>query len=308
MRVERLPLSLGLIGCGRLAELGYAPAAAGLADVELIAVADPEPRRRERIARLVARRAAPPRVHGSAAELLAEGRVDAVVLASPPGEHVRQAELASRAGIPCLVEKPPALGHAGAERIAALDPPPWIGFNRRFQHGARLLGSIPAHGWLELELELRYRRAAWRAVAVDDDAVLDLGPHLVDLALMLSGSAAVRVRSAALAPRRAVIELEWERGRARIACATDRPHSERVVARDERGRVLARSVAGGPHAALAGRLPGRVHPLVASLREQVAAFAAALAGGDPGVLATAADGARVMRLIDEARMLGARAA
>lgn len=301
MRVERRPLRLGLVGCGRLAELGYVPAVAGLADVDLIAVADPEPRRRERIARLVAGGAPPPRAHRTAAELLAERRVEAVVLASPPGEHVRQAELASRAGIACLVEKPPALGHAGAERIAALDPPPWIGFNRRFQHGARVLGSIPADGGLELELELRYRRASWGAVAVDDDAVLDLGPHLVDLALMLCGSAAVRLRSAALTPRRAIIELEWERGRARLSCATDRPHSERVVARDERGRVLARSTAGGPLAALAGRLPGRVHPLVASLREQVAAFAVALGGGDPGLLATAAEGARVMRLIDEAR-------
>ena len=64
--------------------------------------------------------------------------------------------------------------------------------------------------------------------------------------------------------------------------------------------------AGGPVAALTSRLPGRAHPLVESLRDQLAAFARAVRGGSPGLLASAADGARVMRLIDEARTMGQR--
>jgi len=40
------PLRLGLVGCGRLAELGYAPAAAAARGVEIVAVADPDRDRR----------------------------------------------------------------------------------------------------------------------------------------------------------------------------------------------------------------------------------------------------------------------
>ncbi len=297
-------LRLGLIGCGRIAELGYAPAIAGLEGVTVTALADPEAERLVRVAGLIEAPTAP-RTFATAAEVVGSGAVDAVIIASPAAEHVWQAELAARASIPALVEKPPAPTLAGAERVAALSPPPWIGFNRRFQHAARVAAAIPADGRLELELEIGYRRASWRPLTPGDDALLDLGPHLVDLALVLGGSPSARVRSAKLAPEQAELELELERGRARIRCATNRPHRELVAVRDPSGRRLARSTAGGPLAMVSGRLPGRVHPLVGSLRRQVAAFASAARGGDPGSLASAADGVRVMRVIDEARRVAA---
>jgi predicted dehydrogenase len=143
-------------------------------------------------------------------------------------------------------------------------------------------------------------------VTVDDEAVMDLAPHLVDLALLVLGPGSTRVRSAALSEARAEIEFESERGRARIRCATDRPHRERVIVRDRRGRVISRSRAGGPLAAIGGRVPGRSHPLVSSLRDQVAAFASVIRGGRAGALATAADGARAMAVIDEARTVADR--
>lgn len=312
------PLRLGLVGCGRVAESGYVPAVAGLDRITIAAVADPSAERRERIGALAARHSMRPAAYAGAAELIGSGAVDAVVVGSPPAEHPWQAELASRAGIPCLVEKPPAPTRAEAERLAELDPAPWVGFNRRFQHGARVLPAIPASGPLELELEIRYRRASWRPLNGGDEAVLDLAPHLVDLALLLSGSRTARVRSASLTRERATIELETERGRARIRCATDRAHRELVLARDGRGALLGRSSAGGPLAAIGGRFPGNRHPLVESLRRQLAAFALVARGaqavngaGAPqssdrgATLASAADGARVMRVIDEARGLAA---
>ncbi len=302
------PLRLGLIGCGRLAELGYAPAVAGLSGVRVAAVADPEPARCDRVVGLLTRAGPPPVAHTSAGELLAGGGIDAVVIASPPAEHGWQAELASRAGVAALVEKPPAPTGSGAARLAALAPPPWVGFNRRFLHAPRLLAAIPDEGPLELELELRYRRDSWRPVSVADDAASDLAPHLVDLALLLTGFGPASVRAARLSPERAELELDTGRGPATIRCATDRAHSELVAVRARDGTSVARSRAGGPLAALTGRIPGREHPLVASLRAQLAAFAAAAHGGDPGALATAAEGARVMELIDDARRLDAGAA
>ena len=53
------PLRLGLIGCGRLAELGYAPAIARLGEVELVAVADPDRERRDAVGGPGRRRPAP---------------------------------------------------------------------------------------------------------------------------------------------------------------------------------------------------------------------------------------------------------
>ena len=41
--------------------------------------------------------------------------------------------------------------------MAALDPAPWIGFNRRFEPGlARLRSKVPAKGELDLSIELHH--------------------------------------------------------------------------------------------------------------------------------------------------------
>ncbi len=290
-------LRLGLVGCGRLAEAGYLPALATLGDVTLAAVADPSAERRVRIAELSS---AAPRQFSGAAELAASGTVDAAVLASPVEHHLADAVTLTSAGIACLVEKPPAADLAGAEALARLDPSPWIGFNRRFTHGAKLIGGVPAEGPIELDLALRYRRASWGAVSVGDPVILDLAPHLIDLALLLSGTGEAGIRSVHLEHDRAELELETGRGSVRISCACDRPHHERVVVR-ARGRRVVASSEGGPAALITSRLPWREHPLVASLRAQLAAFAAATRGQDPGLLASAADGVRTMRVIEAVR-------
>ena len=299
----RAQLRLGLIGCGRLAELGYVPAIAATERIALTAVADPDPDRRQLIALLAAAAGPVPSDHPSAGDLIGAGEVDALVIASPPTEHVWQAELASRAGIPALVEKPPAPTVAGARRLAALDPAPWVGFNRRFQHVGPLLSQVPLFGRLELELELRYRRDSWQPLTVSDGVLADLAPHLIDIALVLGGAEGARVVGATASFARAELELELARGRARISCANDRAYRELVEVRRAGGATVARSAAGGAVGLIADRLPGRAHPLVASLRAQLEALAAAAAEADAGLLATAAEGALAMALTDDAREL-----
>jgi predicted dehydrogenase len=289
------PLRLGLVGCGRLAETGYVPAIAGDDAVQLVAVADPRAERRRLVATLAGGSIA---AHPDAAALLRAGGIEALIVASPPSEHLEHARLASDAAVACLVEKPPAPDLDGAERLAGLERPPWIGFNRRFQHAARLLAAVPGEGPLELLLELNYRRASWSAVAIRDDALLDLAPHLVDLALLLAGTPTATVRSASVTPERVELELDTGRGRARLRCATDRAHRELVVARRPGGGRIAASRAGGFLRGAVSRVPAVAHPLTASLRAQVAAFAAAARGAEGGLLATADDGVRAMRVIE----------
>lgn len=321
------PLAIGLVGCGRLAQAGYLPALAAARGVRLAAVADPDPARRDAVAAGARRGAAGtvPAVGGGGVpafstleELLEGARVDAVVLATPAPTHLADARLAAQAHVATLVEKPPAqdAGHAGA--LAELDPAPWIAFNRRFGAGQRAARAALAqraagdHGagpgrHVELRVELRYRRASWAAHTVGDEALLDLGPHLVDLAGWLADRQVTGVRAATLSHERAELELELEQGSATVRCAADQPHRELIEAHGSAGELLARHDEGGLAAGLLARLTarGRPHPLVASLTAQLEAFARAVGGAPEPDLATAAEGHAVMAVLDAARACAA---
>jgi predicted dehydrogenase len=289
------PLRLGIAGCGRIAERGYLPAARGLGDVEIVALAEPVV---ERSARLVADTGI--LSFAGVEEMVAAGGVEALVVAVPADRHLEVARAAAEGGLPSLVEKPPATDLAGALALAALEPAPALAFNRRFLQGAALAPSIPSDGWLELELELRFQRSGWGAHASDDEALLDAAIHLIDLAAFLTGSAPIAVRAAALAPERARVELELGRGRAQISCATDRPYAERVEVRDRAGRTLAASTTGRVRARMA-RLRGGEDPFVASIRRQLGAFAARQRGEPSSGLADAAAGVAAMATVEAAR-------
>ncbi len=317
-------MALGLVGCGRLASDGYVPALAHTAGpaFRLVAVADPDPGRRGHVSRLAGGDVAG---FPDAAALLAGSRLDALVLATPAALHLADAERASAAGVPVLVEKPPAPDVAGAAALAALSPAPWVGFNRRFDPGAAAVRrAVPAVGPVDLRIEISYRRRSWGAFAVRDDALLDLGPHLVDWARWIGGRDVVEVRCPELSAERAALELVLAGdgagapgGVATLRAVTDRPHAELVELRDASGEVRAGHRLGGLAAAVRGRVAGvlgRVAPggsggsgagrpsaLVASLAGQLDALAAAVRGAPPADLGTAADGLAVMAVLDAAR-------
>lgn len=288
-------MRLGIAGCGRIAERGYVPAALAAPGVTIASFADPDAERLRRCQELWGQSDGEAAAFASAAELLRGAPVDLLVVAAPAAHHLALAEGAAAAGVPSLVEKPPAPDLDGALRLASLDPRPYLAFNRRFLQGTELRDAVPEHGWLELDLELRFRRQAWGAHEVRDEALLDAGIHLVDLACHLIGAAPIAVRRAQVEPELASLELELSRGRARISCSTDRRHRELVVVRDRAGKLLARSTHGGIRGRLAA-LARQPDPLVLSLRRQLEALQA---GRTP--LATAADGAAAMAVVEAAR-------
>lgn len=284
---------LGIVGCGRLAEAGYAPAAAMTKGVQIAAVADPDEARRGAV---VAACETSPSAHASVEALLGAGGVDALIIASPPAHHEHAARRACAAGVPCLVEKPPAPDVPGAERIAALRPAPWVGFNRRYSLGEEIAGRLAPGGSIELQID--YRRFSWAPVSVRDPVLLDLAPHLVDLALYagleLSG---LEARATSMRPERLSVELRDGDRAASLRCASDRLHRERLTVRDRAGGVVARRTIGGPLGAVTGRIRRGRHPLTASLSAQLADLARAVAGEAPRALATATDGLAAMRII-----------
>lgn len=295
-------LRIGLVGAGRLAEVGYLPALAAAPGVRLVAVAEPDAGRRDRVASLAGAAA-----HPDAASLLAGTPVDALVLATPAAAHLADARRAAAAGLPVLVEKPPAADAAEAVQLAALTPAPRIAFNRRFARGlAELRAATPRGQEVGLLLEIGYRRRGWGAHTVADDALADLGAHLIDLARWLTGAEVAEVLRADVAPERAEFDLLLGPARARVRCATDQPYRERFVVRHRDGTLLGRRTEGGPVAAVRDRLLPRPHALVASLTAQVEAFARAVRGEPEDVLGTAADGVAVMTVIEAVRSCAAR--
>jgi predicted dehydrogenase len=296
-------LRVGLVGAGRLGEEGYVPALAAAAAVRLAAVAEPDPVRRDRVAA-----AAGVPGFGSAEALLAAGGVDALVLATPAAAHLADARLAAAAGLPVLVEKPPAADLAGAVELAGLQPAPRVGFNRRFEDGvaslraASLRATVPRGAEVGVILEIAYRRGGWGAHTVRDDALTDLGPHLVDMARWLTGADVTEVRRAVVCHERAEFDLVLGAARARIRCATDRPHHERIEVRHRDGGLVGRLARGGLINAVRGRLgPRGPHPLVASLTAQLEAFARAACGDAEPTLGRAEDGVAVMAVLEAVR-------
>ena len=264
-------MRLGIAGCGRIAERGYMPAALAAEGVTIAAFADPNPERRDDCLRLWRAGGGEARGFADLGELLAAEPIDLLVVAAPLDLHLPLAEEAAAAGVRSLVEKPPAPDQAGALRLAGLEPAPLFAFNRRFLQGTELRASIPAEGWLELDLELRFQQGAWGAHEAHDEALLDAGIHLVDLACHLSDAAPIAVRQARIEPQRASFELELSRGRARISCATDRGHREAVSVRDRAGKLIAHSAWGGLRSRLGG-LVGKPDPLALSLQRQLEAL------------------------------------
>jgi predicted dehydrogenase len=289
-------LRIGIVGCGRLAERAYVPAAELADKVTLAAVADPVAERSA---------AAAPGVpaFSSAQEMIESGLVDAVVIATPASTHLAIARAAQDAGLPVLVEKPPADDTAGAIALAELEPAPWLAFNRRFEPAvAALARLVPPGEPLEFDLSFSGRRAEWGAHDVRDDVLLDLGPHLIDLARVLSGAEIERVR-ARLLGEQASLELDLGvRGRALVELNGDRSWKERFTVRDSTGRTLgSRSSSGLRARAVRLARTSTQHPLVYSLARQLEAFSTATRGKPAPLLASAADGVAVMRAIDGAR-------
>jgi myo-inositol 2-dehydrogenase / D-chiro-inositol 1-dehydrogenase len=121
---------VGLIGCGRIGRV-HADSVAVSSRAELARVYDPV----EAAAREVGERFGAPHTT-DVEDVLSDGSIDAVVIASPTPTHVDLMTRAVRAGKGVLCEKPIDLDVARVDacwaEIGAADPVVMVGFNRRF--------------------------------------------------------------------------------------------------------------------------------------------------------------------------------
>jgi predicted dehydrogenase len=207
------PLRVGLVGAGPWAGFVHAPALSAGPETELVGVWS---RRPEPAAELATQHGAVS--FASYAALL--DSCEAVAFAVPPAVQAELAPVAARAGKALLLEKPLAADVAGAERIAdavaEAGVPTLLVLTYRLQPRvaaflAEARASAPAggRGWFISGGFLGGPFATpWR---IERGAILDLGPHLLDLLDAALGRI-VSVRAAGDVRRFVTLQLAHEGG------------------------------------------------------------------------------------------------
>lgn len=150
------------------------------------------------------------RLHDDLTALLADGEVEAVVLATPHSQHAAQMAQVAATGRPVFVEKPMTLtlDEARAATAACAGIVLALGHNRRFMPAYRELQQLVASGALGTVLHVsgnysanavpNWKEGMWRATRAESPAggMTGLGIHLVDAMIGLGlRFDAVRVRS-----------------------------------------------------------------------------------------------------------------
>jgi myo-inositol 2-dehydrogenase/D-chiro-inositol 1-dehydrogenase len=188
-RVGSEPVRLGLIGCGRIAQLIHLRVLKALPNVRLVALADADPQRLQEAGAHVPGGV----LVSNYQDLLTETDVEAVVICLPTGMHAEAAIAALALGKHVYVEKPIASNLHDAQRV--LDA--WkrsgavgrVGFNHRF-HPVYLQAKQQLHeGKIGTLVGARSAFCAaarslpdWkRTRSTGGGVLLDLASHHIDL-------------------------------------------------------------------------------------------------------------------------------
>jgi myo-inositol 2-dehydrogenase / D-chiro-inositol 1-dehydrogenase len=193
------PVRVGVIGVGRIGRMHAELLERRVAGASVAAVQDAHPAS----AREVAARLDVP-VAASAAELLADGGVDAVAICTSTDTHAELIVEAARAGKAIFCEKPVSLDLAEVDRalaaVAEAGVPFQIGFNRRFDPGHQSVRDAVAGGAIG---DVHLVRISSRDpappplsyVKVSGGIFLDMTIHDFDMARYVTGSDVVDVHA-----------------------------------------------------------------------------------------------------------------
>ncbi|MCM2342330.1 oxidoreductase [Rhodoferax sp.] len=190
---QHAPLQVALIGYGGAGRIFHAPLMAGVPGLHLACIVT---RQREAVQRDWP---AVPCV-ASASAALADPAIDLVVIATPNDSHFELAQAALQAGKHVVVDKPCTVTLTETETLLDLARQQGrvltVFQNRRFDSDFLALQQVIASGQLGRVVQLdshfdRYRPTVperWREQNLPGSGLwFDLGPHLVDQALVLFG-------------------------------------------------------------------------------------------------------------------------
>ena len=196
--MARQNLRIGLIGVGGTAQVNHIPALMKVEGLELVALVDRDPEKAQR----VAQKFGIPRWGGRVEELLDLEDLDAVDICTPNFLHAPMAIAALEAGKHVLCERP--LARSADEAAGMLkaakkaDRILMCAVQHRFRPDAQLLRKfvekgdlgdifLAKAGWLRQKAE--WDSDEWRRMKRESGGgvVLDLGFHMLDLALWVLG-------------------------------------------------------------------------------------------------------------------------
>ena len=186
------PLRAGVVGLGMMGR-NHLRVWEGIDDVELVAVADPDP---AALAQATSGRDV--RGYEDPGRMFAEEQLDLVSVVAPTSLHLPVTVAALRAGANVLVEKPIASTREEAvEMIAAADAAGrmlTVGHIERFNPAIRELRRRLAEGELGRIFQINATRLGpFPARIRDVGVVVDLAPHDLDVMRYLIGSEPVRL-------------------------------------------------------------------------------------------------------------------
>ena len=191
----------GIIGCGNVCEVKSGPGFQQAEGSELVAVM----RRDGDEAADYALRHGVGKWTTDADALIADGDVDAVYIATPPGDHCDYALRVAAAGKPCYVEKPMARNYSGClemtEAFAAAGQPLFVAYYRRGLPRFLKARELIVGGAIGQVTGVSYRFSQGRSETTDPDGppwrvvaeragggyFLDLGSHTLDILDFLLG-------------------------------------------------------------------------------------------------------------------------
>jgi len=191
------PLRYGVVGAGRVFQRFHLPAVVEHADYILAAVCDVDPAQARSTIGAAGEQAL---FTDSLEEFLGAGRLDVVAVCTPNDAHVTPVLAAIAAKAAVLCEKPLATDLPGAEGIAAAAAEALVGVNLPYRFHPLLPVFRQEIGTGPQEVTLTFSTAGqrlWRPVTkwygdparAGGGALLDLGPHALDILSALFGAA-----------------------------------------------------------------------------------------------------------------------
>lgn len=203
----RIPIRLGVLGLGAIAQMAHLPVLAKMRGVQIAALCDNDAAK----ARALAQRFSVRDTCTDIDELLEIGDLDGIIVSTPNHLHEVHVLSALRAGRHVLCERPLALNARGVERLLTAAEKAkrvvMVANNHRYRHDAQTLDAFLRGGELGKVRAVRagaYRRrvqtAPWRLRKAEagGGAFLELGLPLLDLAGWLTDAPRVTRVSAAM--------------------------------------------------------------------------------------------------------------
>ncbi len=221
-------LRLGIVGCGAVTERHHLPALKRVGEIRVVALADQDRSRLQRLGREDQAR------YTNYRELIEDDKVDAVAVCLPPQLHTEASLLALEKGKHLFIEKPLALNLADCDRLldaGKRDPSRkvMVGFNLRWHRLVRKTREIIKRH--ELGTITRVRTVftgriqsaatggAWRnSPATGVGVIFDLGVHHFDLVRFLLGTEIEEVQASATSSEKAATVMLSMSDGAQVVC------------------------------------------------------------------------------------------